>query len=238
MSQTIEDKFTRLWQEHLRKFHAGGCLYLKSERRIDGRGLEEFSAKFGYHKVTKRFSDNRKEEFLLGRWCAHQAFDQYIGEKLQSAIGVAPDRAPVWPEEIVGSISHNEHCVVSLSAVGVKGIGIDIESKGRLNERLSEKILIDEDRKLLKAPMKWSADEFYTFVFSAKESLYKAIYHEVKSFFGFSEAFISEFSYEDQSFVISVHQDSFLNEVKDLPKSFQGFFIEDEGNIFTMILWK
>ncbi len=236
---SMNDEFKKLWQHEFRRHHAGGALFFKEDKPVARKELITFSQKFGYELLTQKFSENRTDEFLLGRWCAHKALDEFMGESLQGSIAIGDDRSPQWPEGVVGSISHNEDVVVSLCAMGAKGIGVDIESRGRLNERLSEKILIDEDRIFLKTKSinSWSKEDFYTFIFSAKESLYKALYPTVKSFFGFSEAYISDLNFEQRSFVIKIHEESFLLEL-GLPLSFSGYFLEDKENILTFILWK
>ena len=49
--------------------------------------------------------EKRRLEFTHGRYCAHQAM-QLLGMSVV-AIPKGTDRAPVWPDGIIGSISHS-----------------------------------------------------------------------------------------------------------------------------------
>src|SRR5947208_1552294 len=69
----------------------------------------------------------RRREFRAGRLYARQAL-RGLGIP-ETAIPIGPDRAPIWPKGVVGSISHSRNlcaAVVGLSA-DYLGIGIDIE---------------------------------------------------------------------------------------------------------------
>src|ERR1700716_1803425 len=48
---------------------------------------------------------NRQREFLAGRLCAAQAL-RCLGAD-STHVGMAGDRAPVWPDGVVGSITHS-----------------------------------------------------------------------------------------------------------------------------------
>ena len=51
-----------------------------------------------------QFSQKRLSDFATGRYCAMKALEQF---GIQDAIiPIGEDRAPIWPEGIVGSISH------------------------------------------------------------------------------------------------------------------------------------
>ncbi|MBF0279615.1 MAG: 4'-phosphopantetheinyl transferase superfamily protein [SAR324 cluster bacterium] len=119
---------------------------------------------------------HRRAEFLLGRACAHQALSAFRLSHLP--ILRNQNRAPIWPESIVGSISHTENWAVA--AVGkqtdVKAIGIDIENLKRIvNFGIQRHVCVAEENEWLS---QFGSDQFDTFlkiVFSAKESIFKCL---------------------------------------------------------------
>ena len=98
-------------------------------------------------------------------------------------IGSETSGAPRWPDGMTGSISHTEGLAVA--AIAREGrIGVDIEAvpDGARLRALCEETLSGDERDLLPSPRD------ATLGFSAKESLYKALWPEVRSFFGFDAA--------------------------------------------------
>ncbi len=129
----------------------------------------------------------RQAEFLAGRACAAQALVQF--GRTDTAVPVGPDRAPVWPGGVVGSITHSAGFAAAMVApdAACRGIGIDVErllteAEARPLMRQigteDEWVLLTDD--LAPAPA-------FAVLFSAKEALYKAIYPSVRRFVGFTE---------------------------------------------------
>ena len=129
----------------------------------------------------------RQAEFLAGRYCAHRA-SEALGCRLND-LPIGPDRAPVWPESMVGSITHTDGLAACL--VGPKhryrGLGLDME--GVIPESsidaLHSLIVVDEERAVLDS----LGDErqALTLLFSAKEAIYKAIQPTVQRYVDFKE---------------------------------------------------
>ena len=78
----------------------------------------------------------RRAEFGTARVCARRALTR---------LGVAPvslvpteDRAPLWPNGVVGSITHTSNCcaVVVASARAQRSLGLDIEQEKLLEPEL------------------------------------------------------------------------------------------------------
>lgn len=102
-----------------------------------------------------------------------------------SAVGRGPDGAPVWPDGVVGAISHSGGAAVAL--VGQKtryaGLGIDLETLVADPERIAPALLTGAEA------VRLPRDALHvTLAFSAKESLFKALYPTVRSLFGFDAA--------------------------------------------------
>jgi 4'-phosphopantetheinyl transferase EntD len=144
------------------------------------------------------------------------------------------DRAPVWPPGVIGSISHNQLLAGAAVAKSTSliGIGIDLEVMGRVKGELARFIRTPED---LKTHNSYNESELLTIIFSAKESLYKALYPIVKCFFGFEAAAVREVDHLNCTFKIDL--------LKNLSDSlgpsgrfqFEGHFKIIEKNCLTVL---
>ena len=138
----------------------------------------------------------RQAEFLAGRLCARSALQRLDGLDCIPAIG--EDRAPVWPAHISGSITHSTGHAAAI--VGHKaqwrGLGMDLENLLPLEraKRLAGEILTaDEMQRMATGPREQIA-QCVTLTFSAKESLFKALYPIVHKRFYFEHAEVLEWS--------------------------------------------
>lgn len=135
----------------------------------------------------------RRAEYLAGRIAAKQVLTA-LGEG-SSPLLAGEDRAPRWPGTLQGALSHNATLAVCVGrqhpGQGVSGLGIDTESlitPARAGE-LWPGIISQDERGLLEAgPLSFAAA--LTLAFSAKESLFKALYPLVKRYFDFLDASI------------------------------------------------
>lgn len=131
---------------------------------------------------------SRQNEFTAGRAAARGALVQLGAEPV--AILRGEDRRPLWPDGIVGSISHTAG--YAAAAVGrspeIQGLGLDIEEKSPLKPVLYRKIMTPAERELREAsPMVGSVPRC-KLTFVTKEALFKSIYPITRQFFGFQEA--------------------------------------------------
>lgn len=118
--------------------------------------------------VTKR-----QREFATGRSNARLAMS-HIGEDAVS-IPMRADRAPAWPEHLVGSIAHTDSACVAV--VGrqsdVRAIGIDVEHDRAMDEALWPSICSPAEEAHVRAqPADWRG-RLMIRLFSAKEAVYK-----------------------------------------------------------------
>ncbi|OOE65505.1 hypothetical protein BZG20_11455 [Salinivibrio sp. IB868] len=138
-------------------------------------------------EAIRRAVCKRQAEFLAGR---------YLAKKVQMSLGVMPieiaigdSRAPVWPSAWTGSISHNDSlaiCAMTPQSNEHEGVGIDIESLIDV-DRLSEmKGVVVTEKELAALPSNvQNLSGLMTLLFSAKESIFKALYPQVKRYFDF-----------------------------------------------------
>lgn len=131
----------------------------------------------------------RKAEYLAGRICAHYLLRQ--AGCLEPVLSAA-DRAPVWPAGWRGSVSHSEDIAIAVVAAEADGRypGVDIEhlQPGVMLES-ADMFVSKTEQALLSCcglDMEWAL----LLAFSAKESLFKALYPRVQQMFDFDAAAI------------------------------------------------
>ncbi|WP_323861911.1 4'-phosphopantetheinyl transferase family protein [Xenorhabdus szentirmaii] len=133
--------------------------------------------------------NKRRAEYLAARYCTQQALNNLGYPDFQ--VMNAPDRSPIWPDDICGSISHTTNCTIAFAApnANFKIIGADIEQEINADtiKNVSASILKDAEITLLKK-CTLSFEQAFTLAFSIKESLFKALYPHVKRFFDFHAA--------------------------------------------------
>lgn len=129
----------------------------------------------------------RKREFTAGRVMARQAMAT-IGLP-RVAIPMGADRAPVWPEDVVGSISHCGSLCVAIAARArdIRAIGIDVEEYTPLKQDLWAEICTPKEIAWLKAQPHERRGHLAKQVFSAKEAAYKAIFPRIRQVLAFSD---------------------------------------------------
>ena len=127
----------------------------------------------------------RQCEFLAGRALAAEVLAQ-LGEPW-AEVGIAPDRRPVWPVGLAGSISHARGFVACiLGRCPGHHPGVDVETLGRNQSVLAiRRIVLTEAERVL---LRDQNPTLTTLVFSAKETLFKALYPMVGHHFGFEAA--------------------------------------------------
>ena len=141
--------------------------------------------------LSPRAVEKRRVEFSLGRAAAHDAVAVLLGVSTD-AIGRGKSGEPLWPEGLVGSITHSGG--TAIAAVGWRkdtdGIGIDLESlPGRGSQDISRKVCTPEERAWVTEPGDpLCARLRVRMLFSAKESVYKAFFPSGKVFLGFQDA--------------------------------------------------
>lgn len=145
----------------------------------------------------------RKAEFIAGRYCAHAALAQLRGSldetngamtNGQSAIGIGANREPLWPEGVVGSITHTQGYASALVARRnkVRAVGLDSETwiKPGSVACIRPQILTTSEGHAEQLQLFESPLHYLTLVFSAKESLFKCLFPLVNRFFDFHAVLI------------------------------------------------
>ncbi len=123
----------------------------------------------------------RHSEFIAGRYCAAQAIQRLCHHPLSASrtqIPMLPDRSPLWPEGIIGSISHSGERAIAVvgSTRNYAGLGIDCEtlSTNLTTPEIADLVLNPREQALL-LDQNQEYGFLLTLAFSAKESLFKAL---------------------------------------------------------------
>ncbi|MEM1436784.1 MAG: 4'-phosphopantetheinyl transferase superfamily protein [Pseudomonadota bacterium] len=135
--------------------------------------------------AIERAVQKRRNEFSSGRHFAHLLLDSLALPR--QAIPQGRRRAPAWPGGVLGSISHsNTLAWVALTHAGrdIRGLGIDVEARQRLPAELHERLFTAAET----AAIDERGTDFATWLFTAKESIYKATEPLAGAFIGFAEA--------------------------------------------------
>ena len=133
----------------------------------------------------------RLEEFAAGRACARRALE-CLGVK-QFPLRVGPDREPLWPPGITGSITHTRgFCAAAIARSELAGsLGIDAELRDAVHRRLWRSIATEEECARLAALPEREAGEAASLLFSAKESFFKCQYPITRQWLNFRDVSVS-----------------------------------------------
>lgn len=144
-----------------------------------------------HHAELSNAGRKRKAEHLAGRIAAAYA----LGAINERAIpGIGPSGEPLWPEGVSGSITHSG---TQAMAVVVRHpdalIGIDCEAI--LPDREAREIqdgIIDVQEAICLTRSGYPFALALTLAFSAKESLFKALFPKANTYMGFEWARVTE----------------------------------------------
>ncbi len=138
-----------------------------------------------------KMSRKRRVEFMVGRGVARRAMAPF--GYATAPILVAPDRAPVWPENVVGSLSHSTTACIALvaSARNFVSLGVDLEEDLPLDAELIPEVCQDVEIRWLSDHPPVRRVRLARLVFSAKETAYKAQYPLTGELFGFDRFSVS-----------------------------------------------
>lgn len=135
--------------------------------------------------LSPRAVKKRRDEFLLGRAACNTALIA-MGIRNPGPVLKGPSNEPLWPEGVIGALSHcTGLAVCAVCRAGrLKGLGIDIEElAGDMPNDVTGLVCTRRE-------MKWAGNEPYKMkmIFSAKEAAFKAFFPSVKTYMDFKDA--------------------------------------------------
>lgn len=139
-------------------------------------------------EAVRRATAKRRKEFAAGRVCAHQAL-KFLGLPTR-AVPSGAFGEPIWPEGVVGSITHcagYRACAVALET-DFSALGIDAEPDAPLPSGILGDIARPVEQEELAMLYARSAEICWDrLLFSVKESLYKAWFPLAQQWLGFHD---------------------------------------------------
>jgi 4'-phosphopantetheinyl transferase EntD len=142
----------------------------------------------------------RRREFTAGRLAAREALARLGIHDFPLLSGES--RLPLWPEGVVGSISHCAGaCGVAVApSSAVRGVGLDLERADTLEPELAQRICREAERARFSGlAARLPGVDFAKLTFCAKESFYKCWYPITGVFLGFHDVDV-EFEPEARRF--------------------------------------
>jgi 4'-phosphopantetheinyl transferase EntD len=127
--------------------------------------------------------ESRRQQFTAGRVLARRAWAE-LGLPATALLS-DEQRVPRWPSGIVGTITHTHGwCAAAVAPANeISALGADVEAATPLELGLWERICRPEERHWL--DRQTQAGVLAKAVFSAKESIYKALYPNARRFLDF-----------------------------------------------------
>mgnify|MGYP006075486893 CR=1 FL=1 len=181
----------------------------------------------------------RKAEFLAGRIIVRETMK--IMDLPTIDIPIDINRSPRWPKGLAGSISHSNNQVFCLLSKKNNAIGIDYE------EIISGADVVDIERSIVRekevcllSEVSSDYNKVLTLAFSAKESLFKALYFSVRKYFYFLDTTIISFqdeSSDDSSSLLSLTLEINVdfNENIRRGRTFKIFYQWQDAGVLTFI---
>ncbi|NME38881.1 enterobactin synthase subunit EntD [Enterobacter asburiae] len=179
-----------------------------------------------HHAELSNAGRKRKAEHLAGRIAAAHALPA------RTVPGIGPSGEPLWPEGVSGSITHSG---TQAMAVVVRHqdalVGIDCEAI--LAEREAREIqdgIVDAQEAMCLTRSGYPFALALTLAFSAKESLFKALFPQVKIFMGFEWARVTEVTEKTITLALSRPAGQYPE-----GKRFTLVWQHDNGNVWTLL---
>lgn len=198
----------------------------------------------GEEELIRNSVESRRKEFTTARWCARRAL---------GVLGIAPvpilkgERgAPIWPEGVVGSMTH---CAGYRAAAVARredllSVGMDAEPHEPLPDGVHETIALpaeqQRERELRRTAPEIRWDRL---LFSAKESVYKVWFPLTHRWLGFEQADIvlhSDGTFTADLLILATDPDPDPDPVPpggstSTPTGFRGRWLVADGLVATAI---
>jgi len=138
-------------------------------------------------KSISHCAEKRIQDFTRGRACARRALQELDIENFSLLSG--DKREPLWPPQIVGTITHTTGFAAAVVARGsdIGAVGIDCEIVASVGEDLWERICTPTEQARLAQLPQTEAQQQAALIFAAKESFYKCQFPISREWVGFED---------------------------------------------------
>jgi enterobactin synthetase component D len=184
---------------------------------------------------SNRWVRKRQVEYAGGRYCAREALRAAGSRVAELPLGRGASGAPSWPDGIVGAITHSNGFAGAAVAASsrARGVGLDVERAmtDELAAQILDKIASREELDAARSATQWSTGEALTVIFSAKETVFKALYSEVQRYFDFRDAALGRIDLAAGTFTASL----LTTLTPSLPSGMvlHGCLVRHESNVCT-----
>ncbi|HWG68016.1 MAG TPA: 4'-phosphopantetheinyl transferase superfamily protein [Steroidobacteraceae bacterium] len=182
-------------------------------------------------ELLGRAVPKRVGEFAAGRLCARRAL-QELGI-VDFPLRVGDDRQPVWPQSLVGSITHTTDFCAAVVAERrrVHALGLDSEVVGDVNVEIWPRICVPEELAWIASLPEGEQRAAVTLIFSAKEAFYKCQYSLVGDRLGFQDARVAPAGWNLERGDIHIHATRAIALPSADVQALQGRYVFHEGRL-------
>jgi 4'-phosphopantetheinyl transferase EntD len=188
----------------------------------------------GEEGLIERAIPRRRAEFGAVRHCARQALS-CLGH-YDVAVLSDENGAPLWPEGIVGSMTHaTGYCAAAVtSSLDFCSVGIDAEEHRALSEDVLDLVSSHEERLLLRTSRAFDERICWDAVlFSSKEAVYKTWYPLMHRWLGFDDVLV-EIDAKTSRFIARILHDPLLVRGR-AQRELEGRYVVDAEIIITAV---
>lgn len=182
-------------------------------------------------------AERRRREFEAGRFCAAAAIEKLVGAPVVFRIGRRRDGSPVWPDAIVGAITHTDTLAAAavMRAEDATGLGLDAQpfmSCGRAVS-VARHIVDTGELSAIAEDAALEPHEALTLAFSAKEAIFKCLYPSVHRMFDYRDAAVERVDLQRRRFVARLLRT--LSPDYSAGSSLEGRVVIEAGIVFTVV---
>ncbi len=178
----------------------------------------------GERQLVAKAVVSRRCEFSTGRVLARGLLRE-LGSETAELLRDS-DRVPIWPEGVVGSISHcDDLCAVAIGdRARFRGVGLDVEPDEPVKEGVERVVCGPGESAWLDLAKGEERSRRIKMVFSIKEAVYKAFYPELRAFWGFQDV-QTEIDLEGERFRASLPEGPEVREIEGRVVRRQGWIL-------------
>lgn len=139
------------------------------------------------HEYVARSAERRVRDFAGGRLCARRALAEL--DIHDFPLRAAEDRRALWPDGVVGSITHTrEFCAAVVARQGsLRSLGIDAEVRDRVTAPMRGMICTEAEQVWIGTLPEAAQNLVSALAFSCKEAFYKCQYELSRQWLDFKD---------------------------------------------------
>lgn len=171
----------------------------------------------------------RIQEFAAGRLCARRALAEF--GIVDFPIEAADDRQPVWPDSMVGSITHTAGFCAAVVAKRqcAAALGLDSEVVGDVKVEIWPSVCVPGESDWVRSLPVSQQAAAVTLIFSAKEAFYKCQYPVVHERLSFQDVSVEAVEWGALGGLFRIHATRSIAMCMHTPMPMQGRYQFHQG---------